>query len=150
MSDNSDFFGDVFENPDDDPLLGGEGAESSNRSDETGGVEDQPSWMSEDTPTSEDSVSEGISTNGKSGSSTEPSGSQTPNQDPNQKEIVVDQETDAGAGIKALNQAVQQGWRLVRISLPGRGGEPVSSSRPVHRFVAILEKENPQSLFDFG
>jgi hypothetical protein len=95
-------------------------------------------------------VSEGISTNGKLGSSKGPSGSEAPNQDPNQKEIVVDQETDAGEGIKALNQAVQQGWRLVRISLPGRGGEPGSNSRPVHRFVAILEKENPQSLFDFG
>lgn len=141
MSDNNDFFGDVFEDPDDDPLLGGEGSESSNRSDETGRMEDQPSWMSEDTSRSGET-----SNNGTLGSSAGP----TESQDPNHKQIVVDQEKDAGEGIEALNRAVQQGWRLVRISLPSRGRKPVSNSRPMHRFVAILEKENPQSLFDFG
>jgi len=133
MNDDSNFFGDVFEDPDDDPLLGGEEPDSSKPSDDE--LQGRPSWMSEDVPT-----------NGESGAAASPGESEGPNQ----KQVVVDQKEDAGTGIDELNQAVEQGWRLVRISLARPDGEQVATAREAHRFVAILEQENPQSLFDFG
>ena len=135
MSDNDNFFGSVFEDPDDDPLLGGEGPDSKGSSDENNDIEGQPSWATEEVPA-----------NGKADSSTEAS----ENKDATQKQIVVDQHQEAGAGTDEINRAVEQGWRLVRISLPSTGREQAATTRKAHRFVAILEKEEPQSLFDFG
>jgi hypothetical protein len=132
MSDGNDFFGDVFDDPEDDPLLGG-GASSGASS--SGGEEKQgpPSWMAEDPET-----------NGTASSADESS-----TEGPEQKKIVVDQDGDDGASIDALNQAVGQGWRLVRISLARPDGEQAASAQAARRFVAILEQDRPQSLFDF-
>jgi len=139
MSEDNDFFGDVFDNPEDDPLLGSESSspDESRSSDEPAPDDsDQqgpPSWMSEEADTH--------------GASSSDVGE---NPGPTRKRIVVDQEGDAGAGIDALNQAVGQGWRLVRISLARLDGEQAATPRAAHRFVATLEQERPQSLFDFG
>jgi len=134
MSDDSDFFGNVFDDPDDDPLLGGEDAASENPSSQESDPQGPPSWMSEETHT-----------NGEAPSS------ETENETgPERKQIVVDQRRNADRGLDALNEAVGQGWRLVRISLARPNGEQAATSREAHRFVATLEQDNPQSLFDFG
>lgn len=132
MSNNSDFFGDVFDDPKDDPLLGGDES-SAEGTPERFDPQGQPSWMSE-----------GDSTNGTSSAS---SGARN---DACRKQIVVDQRRDEAEGIDALNRAVGEGWRLVRLSLDRPDGEQATSRKAAHRFVAILEQEEPRSLFDFG
>ncbi len=132
MSDSKDFFEHVFTDPDEDPLLGEENAESGNSSDATG-EESASAWQSEE-----------VRSNGASHADVGSSACESPNQ----KQIVIDQQKDAGTGVEALNRALEQGWRLVRISLPN--GEQRASAREAHRFVAVLHKEDPQSLFDFG
>lgn len=134
MSDDSDFFGEVFDDPENDPLLGG-----ADSSDDAAGANEHerpgpPSWMSDD------AAREGAG----SGTDVDEGGSST------QKRILVDQQGDAGQGIDAINQAVGQGWRLVKISLARPDGEQPASAQAAHRFVATLEQESPQSLFDFG
>ena len=149
MSEDSDFFGDVFDDPQDDPLLGDSSAssgdaapENADQPTESDSQEDDkqgpPSWMSDQPNTNGTATSP----NGAGPSESEPS-------DPSRKEIVVDQQGDSGAGIDALNQAVGEGWRLVRICLARPDGEQARTPRAAHRFVAILEQDRPQSLFDF-
>jgi hypothetical protein len=141
MSNNSDFFGDVFDDPADDPLLGEEGSGSDDRP-HSPQSQKPPSWMSEDSRS--DAHSNGRpASNGKAASHGNEDES-------NQKQIVVDQGGTAGGGIEALNRAVGDGWRLVRISLARPDGEQAATARDAHRFVATLEQERPQSLFDFG
>jgi hypothetical protein len=67
-----------------------------------------------------------------------------------QKQIVVDPRRDEAAGLDVLNRAVGNGWQLVRLSLDRPDGEQAASRGDAHRFVAVLEKERAQSLFDFG
>lgn len=131
MSNNSSFFGDVFEDPKDDPLLGGDGssAEPPGRPDPRG----QPFWMEEDDRSHGTLSSSHVDRN-----------------DACRKQIVVDQRRDEAEGIEALNRAVGEGWRLVRLSLDRPDGEQAASRKAAHRFVAILEQEEPRSLFDFG
>jgi hypothetical protein len=133
MNEDSDFFGDVFDDPEDDPLLGGDSASSDESPDSEPERRGPPSWMSEEP-----------NANG------EATPSEDEEDDHTRKRIVVDQNGDAGAGIDALNQAVGQGWRLVRISLARPDGEQAASPQAAHRFVATLEQDEPQSLFDFG
>lgn len=134
MSDDSDFFGDVFDDPDDDPLLGGEGNASEDPDGSSSDPEGPPSWMEDDHERM----------NGEAASS-------DPDKEtsPTQKRIVVDQTGPEGEGIDALNRAVGQGWRLVHLSLARPDGKQAPSEWEAHRFVATLEQENPQSLFDF-
>lgn len=146
MSEDSDFFDDVFDDPDDDPLLGGSPDPSDDADSESGDLptgstsseepdwQGPPSWMSDEPNTN--------------GTASAPNG--TEESDPTRKQIVVDQQGDAGAGIDALNQAVGQGWRLVRICLDRPTGQQAATPEAAHRFVAILEQDRPQSLFDFG
>ena len=133
MSDHSDFFGDVFDDPEDDPLLGGAGpsADAPDESKHQG----PPSWMSEETRM-----------NGDAGAH-----DQKEDTGAERKQIVLDQRPDnTNTGLEALNRAVGQGWRLVRISLLRSNGEQGTASREAPRLVAVLEEERPQSLFDFG
>lgn len=129
MSNDSDFFDDVFEDPEDDPLLGGDSLPADEDSDEPEGP---PSWMSNDTQM-----------NGRT--SAEPGDGLGPKR----KQIVVDPRDGEGNGIDALNRAVGQGWRLVSLSLRRPDGEQASTQQ-AHQFVATIEEDNPQSLFDFG
>jgi hypothetical protein len=134
MSQDSDFFGDVFDDPEDDPLLGGDSRSSDDPAPDAPDRQGPPSWMSEEpSPNGEASASD-----------------VDPDPGPTRKQILVDQQGDAGAGLDALNQAVGQGWRLVRINLARPDGEQAPPSRAARRFVAILEQDRPQSLFDFG
>jgi hypothetical protein len=133
MSNDSDFFGDVFDDPNDDPLLGGEESSSDPSSSETSDHQGPPSWMSEETNANGETASAEVD---------EDAG-------PEQKQIVVDQRKNNKQGLDALNEAVGQGWRLVRISMARPDGEQAASTREAERFVAILEQDNPQSLFDF-
>ena len=131
MNDDHGFFSDVFDDPGDDPLLGGEGASA--ESAETPEHQGPPSWMSEEKRT-----------NGEADARSEKGGTEA-----GRKQIVVDQRGNEAEGIEALNRAVEQGWRLVGISRDRPDGEQATEKRRIHRFVATLEQERPQSLFDF-
>jgi len=128
MSDGN-FFDDVFEDPDEDPLLGGEGAssEASSASPESRGA---PSWMDEENAESREEKTD---------------------REARTKKIVVDQRAGHGQDLDELNRAVKQGWEVVRLSYqrPGTttGGAGTEGRR---QFVAVLEQDGPQSLFDFG
>ncbi len=151
MDDPNDFFGDIFQDPEDDPLLDGDaddepapgGPSPSRDRPPDRGV---PSWMTEE-PDAERP--------GGPASTDAPGGSPSPTGDgrsgdpdaSDRREIVVDQR--AGRGLEALNEAVAQGWRLIRISLAG-AGESAGEQRAAEQFVAILKPDTPQSLFDFG
>jgi hypothetical protein len=144
MDDPNDFFGDVFQDPEDDPLLEGDapddapdGEPSSSR--DGASARGTPSWMA-DEPDSQRA-------NGSAPSGPSSDDASDEANDPERREIVVDQR--AGRGLDALNEAVAQGWRLIRISLAQADG-PAEEQRAAERFVAILEPDNPQSLFDFG
>lgn len=132
MSNDSTFFGDVFDDPKEDPLLGEEATSADAMSDPSYS-EDRPTWSSE-----------GERANGTT-SSSDPD-----RNDACRKQIVVDQRRDEAKGIDALNQAVGEGWRLVRLSLDRPTGEQFATRKAAHRFVAVLEQEQPRSLFDFG
>jgi hypothetical protein len=134
MEDGNDFFGSVFDDPEDDPLLGGESSETEESPPDPGSETDPrdtgvPSWMSDDESDAERSDS------GEGG--------------PDRKEIVVVQRGESQQGLDELNEAVGQGWRLVQLSLAQRNGERPGSHEDAQRFVAVLEQESPQSLFDF-
>lgn len=141
MNQGTDFFGDVFDDPEDDPLLEGEtdapdDNPSGSAEEETGA----PSWMTEETTS-------------RPPSNREPHDREEAN-DPDsiceRKKIVVDQRNGEDRGLTELNEAVGQGWRLVRISLDRPSGQQAASRAEAERFVAVLEQESPQSLFDFG
>ena len=149
MDDPNDFFGDVFQDPEDDPLLGGDAPEDdpaggSSSTSDPAPDRGSPSWM-DDEPDAPPA----------SGSSPPDASEEAPTSEggpgatggPERREIVVDQR--AGRGLDALNEAVAQGWRLIRISL-AQADAPGDGERAAERFVAILEPDNPQSLFDFG
>jgi hypothetical protein len=145
MSDDSDFFGNVFDDPEDDPLLGddesSDASEENDSPDESSSLDDDlgaPSWMSDEPANGRDSDS-----------SSQPSSSDA-SDEPTRKEIIVDQQADDPNGLDELNDAVGEGWRLVQISLAQPDGEQASSRQAAERFVAILEQDSPQSLFDFG
>ncbi len=135
MEDDSDFFGSVFDDPDDDPLLSGD---ESDESEGDGGTEADPrengvpSWMSDDD------------------SETDADPSDSSGMGPERKEIVVVQRDDSQEGLDELNEAVGHGWRLVQLSLAQPDGERAASRVDAQRFVAVLEQDSPQSLFDFG
>jgi hypothetical protein len=124
MSD-SDFFDSVFDEPEDDPLLENE-SESSEDHSSSSERYGAPSWMDDG------------ETNEQAENTAEKS---------EQKKIVVDQRGDSGQELDALNQAIKQGWEVVQLSLHNSAeGRPDQEPR---RFVAILEKDRPNSLFDF-
>jgi hypothetical protein len=121
------FFDNVFDDPDEDPLLGGS-SPSEERSSESSGDPGAPSWMNAD---------------GKSDSWAERA-----EDDSRIREIVVDHRTDSRQDLREINRAVRQGWDVVHLSL--RDSNTVNSSdRPARQFVAVLKQEGPQSLFDF-
>jgi hypothetical protein len=137
MDKHTDFFGDVFESPEDDPLLGGEGERSTEDS-QSEADHGPPSWVQEEAD------AQGRSPE----ASQERSSDSDPGAKPERKMIVVDQEKQQG--LTELNDAVGQGWRLVQISLDRPSGQQAASRSEAKRFVAVLEQERPQSLFDFG
>ena len=134
MGDDSKFFDSVFEDPEDDPLLGDEEPSSDPSARPDKRRAGAPSWMGGpgDATTDRSSPDEARETG------------------PNRKEIVVDQSADDRRGLDALNEAISQGWKMVRLSVSEPGDESGAAARGGHRFVVVLEQEGPQSLFDFG
>lgn len=133
MSDDREFFGEVFDSPDEDPLLQDELDREPPPESSADPAEEAPSWMSE---ASESEAHAGAD--------------RSPEGRPGQKTIVVDQHAADGDGLEELNEALGRGWQLVQLSLAGPDGPQASSRRPAARFEAVLERDGPQSLFDFG
>lgn len=139
MAEDNNFFDDVFGSPEDDPLLEGESDSSDESSSSHSEDQGPPSWVSNGQKNEKPESS-------ADGASDSESASSTP---PERKEVIVEGERD-DQGLSELNEAVGQGWRLVRISMARPSGQQASSRREAKRFVAVLEQESPQSLFDFG
>jgi len=136
MDKHTDFFGDVFESPEDDPLLGGEEERSAEGS-QSEADQGPPAWVQE-------ADAQGRLPDASQDASSDPDCGAGPER----KRIVVDQEEQQG--LTELNDAIGQGWRLVQISLDRPSGQQAASRSAAKRFVAVLEQERPQSLFDFG
>ena len=124
---NSTFFGNVFDDPEDDPLLENENA-SSDASAESPEQYGTPSWVDDDAASRENEET-----------------------DRTQKTIVLDQRSGKRKGIDELNQSIEEGWELVRLALYQSDDQAGAGAAPVNRrFVAELSQEGPASLFDFG
>lgn len=146
MDDDKDFFGDAFQDPDDDPLLGGDASPDSPFEDDDS-TQGAPSWMTDPPENGRTRDSAGQAPNAASGPEADSDADPGEDTGPDRREIVVDQR--AGDGLDALNEAVEQGWRLARITLASADA-PSATPQGVKRFVAVLEEDGPQSLFDFG
>ena len=156
MSDQDGFFGDIFDSPNDDPLLQSDdpsaAAEQSDqqefgssepRTSESASAREQspnnqsfstedevPSWMNDD-----DFMSEGAA-----------DGGDLNEQVPAEKQQVVVAPRPEGEmrGLATLNEAFDHGWRLQNI------GVSDESDLPQPAFVVTIERDIPRSLFDFG
>ncbi len=127
MSDHN-FFDDVFDNPEDDPLLGDDPSPPEEGSSESADDLGAPSWMdAENTQDAQEDQAEDTS---------------------RKKEIVVDPRAGHRQDLNEINRAVRQGWEVVRLSLRDPS-EAASADRASRQFVAILKQDGPQSLFDF-
>lgn len=141
--DDDTFFGNVFDDPNDDPLLGGDPSDPTEASPDTSPEQGAPSWVSDARENGEAPGPDAHDGNGDRADD-ESSGR------PEQMDILVDQQDGSGDGLETLNDALGEGWKLVRISLAQPDGEQAASRQAAHRFVATLEQERPPSLFDFG
>lgn len=122
------FFDDVFDNPDEDPLLGDDPSPPEGDSPESDSDPGVPSWMDAE-------------------STQDPQEDQAED-DSRKKEIVVDQRAGHRQDLNEINRAVRQGWEVVRLSLRDPS-ETAGADRASRQFVAILKQDGPQSLFDF-
>jgi len=147
MSTNDSFFGDIFDTPEDDPLLGGENespAEEGSPTESQTRGEGPPSWVSENSEVSRDAGTH---------DSAEPEDfQQTDPDNPKQehKEIVVDQRDGSTRGLHLLNEAVADDWRLTQVIAIDVESHADGDQTHVSRFVAVLERRKPRSLFGFG
>lgn len=122
------FFDNVFDDPEEDPLLGDDPSSSEGNSPESAGDPGAPSWM--------DAENNQGAQEGRAGG------------DSREKEVVVDQRADHRQDLDEINRAVRHGWEVVRLSLRNPN-ETAGTGRASHQFVAVLRQEGPQSLFDF-
>lgn len=122
------FFDDVFDNPEEDPLLGDDPSPPEGPSPESDSDPGAPSWMEAE-------------------STQDPQEDQT-EANARKKEIVVDQRAGHRQDLSEINRAVRQGWEVVRLSLRDPN-EAASADRSSRQFVAVLKQDGPQSLFDF-
>jgi hypothetical protein len=132
MSDEG-FFEGVFEHPEDDPLLHSD--DSSPLSDEHDPV---PSWVEESGGSTEEESSD------ESHAVEESPDASTRGENIERKSVLVDPETGAVQGLASLNEAVQNGWQIIDLDYSRDG----PSRDDVVTFV--LQRENPQSLFEFS
>lgn len=136
MTNDNAFFDEVFDDPEEDPLLPNAGESSSEEASDSN-EEGPPSWIEEEPDSEHTHFSRKEQEDGSE------SGRE-------RKEVIVDQRKNDPRGLSELNQAVGQGWRLVRIVLAQQDGQQDAMYKEAQRFIAILEQDTPQSLFDFG
>lgn len=116
------FFGDIFDSPDDDPLL----KSDADRDDPVPDDFDTPSWM-DGTDRDVDGAGEG----------------------PVEMQEVEVAPGDGNDNLDRINEAIDHGWRLAHITLTEKQPSSVSNgSSPC--FVVTIERDIPRSLFDFG
>jgi hypothetical protein len=154
MSDQG-FFGDVFDSPDDDPLLQSDdssdfdpesdesapsgtgppepepaGSPSASGGDQLASEDHPPSWMNDDSFMS-----------GGEGDADDVD-DQVPAEQ--QQVVVAPRPGDEMRGVETLNEAFDHGWRLRKVGLAD-SAEPHDPT-----FVVTIERDIPRSLFDFG
>jgi len=150
MSDQQGFFGDIFDTPEDDPLLQSEDGSDAEPDDKDAPSAPQENTGSEssDEPTdpnapmpawgpdlSMDETAEGETFGDGSSESAVPT---------EQERVVLSPgSSEASRGIRTLNDACSDGWRIVRIRLSDPDGRPA-------KVIVTIERDIPPSLFDFG
>jgi hypothetical protein len=147
--DNQNFFGEVFGDPANDPLLEGEELED-DESEEAA----EPSWVSETKRTvQDDTASDSSPSWGKRRAPNSREKKTDEGGAPSEKTITV--ELGSGKSLEEVNRSLKGGWRLIYICLDekDRSGEKKydsgtgSSSKKV---LLTLRREEAGSLFDLG
>lgn len=145
MSDDG-FFGDVFGSPEEDPLL------DANEEPDPPEEESVPSWMQPGDDAEEETPDEGTSP--ASGPTTPSERSRPSSPEPteaedgaNRRSVVLDLSTGGANALEEVNEAVSQDWRITEIAPNAQTGPPGADDR---RLVVVLEREGPNSLFEFG
>lgn len=121
------FFGDIFDSPDDDPLLQSDPDRSPSASDDV----ETPSWMDDDS-----FMDDGTE--------------DTYDDVPVEMQEVVVAPNDGNDTLDQINEAIDHGWRLAHITLTDKQRAAVPAGEASPRFVVTIERDIPRSLFDFG
>jgi hypothetical protein len=64
------------------------------------------------------------------------------------REVTLHQRDDGTEGLDALNEAVEDGWRLSHIDVDDRVNSAAGDVET--QLTVLLERNTPRSLFDFG
>jgi hypothetical protein len=157
MSDQQGFFGDIFDTPEDDPLLQSEdGSDAEPDGDEPSPADRTPDESvgseSGDEPTSPDAPmpawDRDLSMDERDenpASETFGDGSSEGAVPTEQERVVLSPGSSKGSrGIRTLNDACNDGWRIVRLRLSDPDGRHAS------KVIVTIERDIPPSLFDFG
>lgn len=154
MSDQQGFFGDIFDTPEDDPLLQSEdGSDAEPDEDEPSPAEPSPEESvgseSSDEPSSPDAPmpawDQDLSMDEDAPAETFGDGSSESTVPTEQERVVLSPGSrEASRGIRTLNDACNDGWRIVRIRLSDSDGRHASN------VIVTIERDIPPSLFDFG
>lgn len=115
------FFGNIFDSPDDDPLL----KSDADRNDPVADDFAPPSWM-DDADRDVDSSDEV----------------------PVEMQEVEVTPNDGTDSLEIINEAIDHGWRLAHITLTETETAAASGDAP-QRFIVTIERDIPRSLFDF-
>jgi hypothetical protein len=154
MSDQQGFFGDIFDTPEDDPLLqsedgsdaepdGDEPSPADRTPDENVGPESGDERTSPDAPMP--AWDQGLSMDEDATGETFGDGSSERAVPTEQERVVLSPGSSKGSrGIRTLNDACNDGWRIVRLRLSDPDGRHAS------KVIVTIERDIPPSLFDFG
>jgi hypothetical protein len=157
MSDQQGFFGDIFDTPEDDPLLQSEdGSDAEPDGDEPSPADRTPDESvgseSGDEPTSPDAPMPAWDQDLSMDERDENPASETFGDGSSERAVPTEQErvvlspgsSEASRGIRTLNDACNDGWRIVRLRLSDPDGRHDS------KVIVTIERDIPPSLFDFG
>lgn len=157
MSDQQGFFGDIFDTPEDDPLLQSEdGSDAEPDGDEPSPADPGPEEPEErvgsessDEPAGPDAPmpawDQDLSMDEDTAGETFGDGSSESAVPTEQERVVLSPGSrEASRGIRTLNDACNDGWRIVRIRLSDPDGRHAS------KVIVTIERDIPPSLFDFG
>lgn len=147
--DNRNFFGEVFGDPANDPLLEGEEPED-DESEETA----EPSWVSETEATvQDDTASDAGRSWGNRRASNSREGTNEGNGVPSEKTITV--ELGSGKRLEEVNRSLKKGWRLIYVCLdekdhPDEKKHASGTDSSSKKVLLTLRREEAGSLFDLG
>jgi hypothetical protein len=139
MGNASSFFGDIFDEPEDDPLLGGGPSESPSEREGSPAPDQRPSWVEESSRDGKPSRSDAPRTETAGGAGDQDA--------PSEKTVSVT--LGGGEALNRINESIRGGWRLFHVALDRRGDASRGEGPPT-KVVMTLRREGASSLFDFS